>query len=80
MARTHPIPGAVKRTSDEVVIRGPGKMNILGQVSVASAPNWSQVEIEISLVEAVADWHIPLVLTLVKSTAKPDESLWVQKA
>ena len=79
MTRTQMEVGAVERTADEMVIRGPGKMNIIGEVAMQSAPDWLQAQIAIALVEAVTEWRITLTPTLVKSSQNPDEFLWVQK-
>jgi hypothetical protein len=79
MTRSQVGVGAIERTSDELVIRGPGKINVIGEIPLASVHAWPEVRIGVTLVEAVTDWRIDLAPTLIKKSPKEDEFVWVQK-
>jgi hypothetical protein len=71
---------AMEPTEDEIVIRGSGKMQFVGEAPMlaASIGNWPEVSIRITLIEAVTESQTTLNVKMVKCSPNPDEFFWVK--
>ena len=54
----------IEATTDEVLIRGPGKVEINGMAEVNTFEKWPELELRIALIEAVTDSKLLLTATM----------------
>jgi len=68
---------AIEPTEDEVVIRGCGKMLVEGRMEVPEVliSDWQEVQVNVTVVEAVSESQLSFNLKLVKRDK--DTKLWV---
>jgi hypothetical protein len=70
---------AIEVTSDEIVVRGAGKVEIVGEVAMPTAGHWPDVQLSIGLIEAVSESELTLNLKMTQMSTKPDEFWWVHE-
>ena len=64
---------AIQATPDEIFVRGPGRVEIDGQVIAPSMSDWQELHLSVALTEAVTESRILLTVRLFRKDA---EALW----
>ncbi len=66
----------IDATSDEIVIRGSGKVEIVGYLETSSVGDWPALELRVTLAEAVTESKVVLISSLVKGQMQDNALVW----